>query len=179
MNQEPDDVRKYREIIPDRLITILEKSIAKDKEDRYEDLEYMLEDLRKIISKIEIESTTFEIPAPSPSHSIAVLPFINMSADPEQEYFCDGLTEELINALSKISDLRVVARTSAFAFKGGGVDVRKVGRKLDVKTVLEGSVRKSGNNLRITAQLNKCYGWLSPLVGAIRSRFKRCVQNSR
>ena len=95
----------------------------------------------------------FEIPAPSPSQSIAVLPFVNMSTDPDQEIFCDGLTEELINALSKISDLRVVARTSAFAFKGGGIDVRKAGRKLDVKTVLEGSVRKSGDKLRITAQL--------------------------
>ena len=81
------------------------------------------------------------------------MPFVNISADPEQEYFCDGLTEELINALSRISDLRVVARTSAFAFKGGGQDVRKVGRKLDVRTVLEGSVRKTGNSLRITAQL--------------------------
>jgi adenylate cyclase len=81
------------------------------------------------------------------------LPFVNMSADPEQEYFCDGLTEELINALSKISDLRVVARTSAFAFKGGSYDTREVGRKLGVRTVLEGSVRKSVNRLRITVQL--------------------------
>jgi TolB-like protein len=78
---------------------------------------------------------------------------VNMSADPEQEYFCDGLTEELINALSKISDLRVVARTSAFAFKGGSYDTRTIGRKLNVRTVLEGSVRKSGDRIRITAQL--------------------------
>ncbi|MDP2364102.1 MAG: hypothetical protein Q8M94_10065, partial [Ignavibacteria bacterium] len=113
----------------------------------------MLDDLRKTTTQEVIQSTQFEIPAPRPSNSIAVLPFVNMSADPEQEYFCDGLTEELINALSKIRDLRVVARTSAFAFKGGGMDVRKAGRKLNVKNVLEGSVRKSGENLRITAQL--------------------------
>ena len=76
-----------------------------------------------------------------------------MSTDPEQGSFCDGLTEELINALSKISDLRVVARTSAFAFKGGSYDTREIGKKLNVRTVLEGSVRKSGDRLRITAQL--------------------------
>jgi serine/threonine protein kinase/Tfp pilus assembly protein PilF len=153
LNREPEGVRKYRNDVPEKLLTILEKSISKEREDRYEDLTAILEDIRKIKSKDESQSLQFEIPAPRPSQSIAVLPFVNMSADPEQEYFCDGLTEELINALSRISDLRVVARTSAFAFKGGSQDVRKVGRKLDVRTVLEGSVRKSGDSLRITAQL--------------------------
>jgi len=113
----------------------------------------MIEAIKMITSQDDSKLSQFELPAPRPSQSIAVLPFVNMSADPEQEYFCDGLTEELISALSRIRDLRVVARTSAFAFKGGSQDVRKVGRKLDVKTVLEGSVRKSGDNLRITAQL--------------------------
>ena len=153
LNQEPDDVRKYRKDVPEKLLTILEKSIAKDREDRYEDMISMLEDLRRVTIQDKIGTSQFEIPAPRPSNSIAVMPFVNISADPEQEYFCDGLTEELINALSRIRDLKVVARTSAFAFKGGGMDVRKVGRKLDVRTVLEGSVRKSGNGLRITAQL--------------------------
>jgi len=153
LNQDPEDVKKYRADVPEKLLRILERSIARYINDRYEDLASMLEDLGKVNSQTETESFEFEIPAPKPSHSIAVLPFVNMSADPEQEYFCDGLTEELINALSKISDLRVVARTSAFAFKGGNHDVRKVGRKLDVRTVLEGSVRKSGDRLRITAQL--------------------------
>ena len=153
LNQDPEDVINYRTDVPERLLAILEKSIAKERESRYEDLALLLEDLRKVRIKSDLESSEFEIPAPSPSQSIAVLPFVNMSTDPEQESFCDGLTEELINALSKISDLRVVARTSAFAFKGGGIDVRKAGRKLDVKTVLEGSVRKSGDKFRITAQL--------------------------
>jgi TolB-like protein/Tfp pilus assembly protein PilF len=85
--------------------------------------------------------------------SIAVLPFANMSADPENEYFCDGLAEELINALSKIAALRVAARTSAFSFKGKEIDIREIGHKLNVSTVLEGSVRKAGNRLRITAQM--------------------------
>ena len=85
--------------------------------------------------------------------SIAVLPFINMSADPEQEYFCDGITEEIINALTHIENLRVIARTSAFAFKGKNEDIREIGKKLDVENLLEGSLRQSGNSLRITAQL--------------------------
>jgi TolB-like protein/Tfp pilus assembly protein PilF len=86
-------------------------------------------------------------------NSIAVLPFANMSNDADQEYFCDGLTEDLITALSNIDDLKVVARTSAFAFKGKQDDIRKIGKKLNVKNVLEGSVRKSNDQLRITAQL--------------------------
>ena len=85
--------------------------------------------------------------------SIAVLPFANMSADPENEYFCDGLAEELLNTLAKIDDLKVAARTSAFSFKGKNTNVSEIGAALNVKTVLEGSVRKSGNRVRITAQL--------------------------
>jgi len=85
--------------------------------------------------------------------SIAVLPFVNMSGDPDNESFSDGLTVELINALSNIRDLRVAARTSAFAFKGKETDIREVGKKLNVGAVLEGSVRKSGQRLRITAKL--------------------------
>jgi TolB-like protein/class 3 adenylate cyclase len=87
--------------------------------------------------------------------SIAVLPFINMSNDPEQEYFSDGMTEELIGALAKLKGLKVISRTSAFYFKGEHVDLRTVGEKLKVDNVLEGSVRKAGNKLRISAQLIK------------------------
>jgi len=85
--------------------------------------------------------------------SIAVLPLINMSADPDNEYFCDGMAEEIINALTHIENLKVIARTSAFMFKGKNEDVREIGKKLDVETLLEGSVRKAGNRLRITVQL--------------------------
>lgn len=89
----------------------------------------------------------------SAAKSVAVLPFTNMSADPDNEYFTDGMAEEIINALNKVQSLRVAARTSSFAFKGKNEDVGEIGRKLKVSTVLEGSVRKMGNRLRITAQL--------------------------
>jgi len=85
--------------------------------------------------------------------SIAVLPFVDMSPQKDQEYFCDGMAETLINALTHISELHVVARTSAFSFKGVNLDVREIGRRLNVKTVLEGSVQKAGDRIRITAQL--------------------------
>jgi serine/threonine protein kinase/Flp pilus assembly protein TadD len=91
--------------------------------------------------------------AASSGTSVAVLPFINMSSDPENEYFSDGLAEELINVLSKVEGLRVASRTSTFAFKGKNEDIRRLGEQLNVRTVLQGSVRKSGNRLRITAQL--------------------------
>lgn len=84
---------------------------------------------------------------------IAVLPFANFSADPENDYFCDGLAEEILNALAKIKGLKVAARTSSFSFREKSVDVGEIGAALGVNTVLEGSVRKSGNRLRITAQL--------------------------
>src|SRR5262247_3416713 len=85
--------------------------------------------------------------------SVAVLPFANMNTDPESQYFSDGLSEELINALARLPGLRVAARTSAFRFRGRGVDIREIGRQLNVATVLEGSVRRAGTRLRITAQL--------------------------
>ncbi|AXE18444.1 AraC family transcriptional regulator [Runella rosea] len=87
--------------------------------------------------------------------SIAVLPFVNMSSDPEQDFFCDGMTEEIINRLAQVSGLKIAGRTSSFAFKGQSLDVRQIGQRLNVSFVLEGSLRKSGNKLRITAQLNK------------------------
>ncbi len=96
------------------------------------------------------------IDARSPSRSIAVLPFANLSSDREQEYFSDGLAEELIDKLAHLKGLRVLGRTSSFAFKGKNEDLRVIGEKLSVGCVLEGSVRKAGNRLRITAQLVDC-----------------------
>lgn len=87
------------------------------------------------------------------SKSIAVLPFVNMSSDADNEYFSDGITEEIINALTKVQGLKVIARTSSFSFKGKNIDVREIGKKLGVSTVLEGSVRKEFNRVRITSQL--------------------------
>ena len=117
------------------------------------------------ISKRVAVPQTITIPAPAsvgattaapfspPPHSLAVLPFVNMSGDPSQEYFSDGLTEELLNSLTRIKDLRVAARTSAFSFKGKDTDIGTIARKLNVAAVLEGSVRRSAHTVRITAQL--------------------------
>ncbi|WP_202361603.1 adenylate/guanylate cyclase domain-containing protein [Mesorhizobium sp. 131-3-5] len=99
------------------------------------------------------ETATSRPAAPPPKLSIAVLPFANMSGDAEQDYFADGISEDIITALSKLSQLFVIARNSSFTFKGQNVHVQEVGTKLGVRHVLEGSVRKSGNKVRITAQL--------------------------
>src|SRR5215831_14232040 len=100
-------------------------------------------------------SSTASLPQPgaAPRLSIAVLPFRNMSGDPEQEYFVDGMVEEIITALSRIRSLFVIARNSSFTYKGQAVDVKRIGRELGVRYVLEGSARKGGNRARITAQL--------------------------
>lgn len=92
-------------------------------------------------------------PAPAPAASVAVLPFVNLSPDQENEYFSDGMTEELTGALSRVPGLRVAARSSAFAFKGRQVDAREIGQRLGVGTLVEGSVRKVGDRIRLTAQL--------------------------
>jgi TolB-like protein/Flp pilus assembly protein TadD len=89
-----------------------------------------------------------------PPHSVAVLPFVNMSGDKEQEYFSDGLTEEILNSLVRTNELQVSARTSSFSFKGKDTDISTIAHKLNVGAVLEGSVRRSGNTIRVTAQLN-------------------------
>ena len=100
-------------------------------------------------------ASSAEAPVQAAAKSIAVLPFVNISGDTGNEYFADGLSEELLNLLAKIPDLRVAARTSAFKFKGEKIDVQEVAQKLNVAHILEGSVRKSGNKVRITAQLIK------------------------
>jgi serine/threonine-protein kinase len=115
---------------------------------------------RMVISILNLEPAREESVPATPAdtgamNSIAVLPFVNMSPEEGQEYFCDGLTEQLITALSNIKELKVVARTSVFSFKGKEMDVRDIGNQLNVETVLEGSVRKSGDTLRVTAQLIK------------------------
>jgi TolB-like protein/Flp pilus assembly protein TadD len=98
--------------------------------------------------------TARQTPLPLPDKpSIAVLPFQNISGDPEQEYFADGITEDITTALSRISSLFVIARNSSFAYKGRAIDIRQIGRELGVRYVLEGSVRRAGQRLRITGQL--------------------------
>ena len=105
-------------------------------------------------SRTSVTSQSSPTPLPLPDKpSIAVLPFQNMSGDPEQEYFVDGLVEDIITGLSRFKSLFVIARNSSFAYKGKSPDIRQVGRDLGVRYVMEGSVRKAGNRLRITGQL--------------------------
>lgn len=108
------------------------------------------------VENVQIDQVSFEAPIPetyAPAKSIAVLPFANLSSDPEQEYFSDGMAEEILNALTHLKDLKVVSRSSSFFYKGKNVDVQEIGSKLGVSTVLEGSVRRHGSRIRITTQL--------------------------
>ncbi len=117
--------------------------------------EQQLKNIAQPIRAYHVQFETF-VPYPVTSFdkpSIAVLPFTNMSGDPDQEYFSDGITEDIITDLSKIAGLLVIARNSSFAYKGKSVDVRTIGRELGVRSILEGSIRRNGNRVRITAQL--------------------------
>ena len=116
-------------------------------------------------------------PLPLPDKpSIAVLPFANMSGDPEQEYFADGMVEEIITALSRIRWLFVIARNSSFTYKGQAVDVKQVGRELGVRYVLEGSVRKAGGRVRITAQLIDATERRASVGRPLRRLARRCLR---
>ncbi len=144
----PPLVATGAEDVPPELERIVRKCLAKDRERRYRVASDLIIDLKDLIS-----DRLRRQPAASTAASIAVLPFMNISPEAENDYFCDGLVEELINGLTKIDQLRVAARSSAFSFKGNQVDVREIGRKLNVSTILEGTVRKAGDRVRITVQL--------------------------
>ena len=146
-------LRAVRSTVPDGLDRAVSKAMSLDASHRYATTGQF--GLALTSGSMSTPSDTMVIPTPvvSAAKSVAVLPFANMSNDPENEYFTDGMAEEIINALSKIRALRVASRTSSFAFKGKNEDIGEIGRKLKVSTVLEGSVRKMGNKLRITAQL--------------------------
>jgi serine/threonine protein kinase/tetratricopeptide (TPR) repeat protein len=143
LNEEPKRISSISSDIPYYIERVVQKALAKDVNQRYQSISELIQDLNEPPS----------LSLPEVEKSIAVLPFTNMSADPEQEYFCEGMAEEIINALTHITDLRVVGRTSAFSFKGKDVGIEEIGKKLKVDKILEGSVRKSGNRLRITALL--------------------------
>jgi len=155
LNVEPEPMKDFRNDVPIELEQIVSKNLAKSSDSRYLNVRDMLVNLRKAQKELESMISKEQLDTEKRKPSIAVLPFRNMSADPEQEYFCDGMAEEIINALTHVENMCVIARTSAFAFKDKHEDVREIGKKLDVETLLEGSVRKAGNRLRITAQLVK------------------------
>ena len=146
LHKQPDPLEA-----PAELETIVERCLRKNPAERYQ----TMADVSAALEAVALQ--------PRPAASIAVLPFANMSGDKENEYFSDGLAEEIINALTKVADLKVAARTSAFAFKDKNEDIRRIGNTLGVAHVLEGSVRKSGDRLRVTAQLiaigDGCHLW--------------------
>jgi non-specific serine/threonine protein kinase len=153
LNAEPQPVASLAPKVPAELEEMVNKALAKRPEQRYQAVDEVLEDLRLMREGFQSGATRTLSTKAQASPSIAVLPFANLSADKDQEYFCDGMAEEIINALTQVEGLHVVARTSAFSFRGRQVDVREIGRRLNVGAVLEGSVRKAGAKLRITAQL--------------------------
>ena len=153
MHQEPKPPTALRRDVPAEIERVVMKATAKSPGARFQsagEMRVALETCARSIAAGAAEAGgTVQRPLPS----IAVLPFKDMSPQQDQEYFCEGIAEELLNALVQIGGLRVAARTSSEQFKGKGMDVRAIGRELGVQSVLEGSVRKAGDRLRITAQL--------------------------
>ena len=143
--QTPTDVAVLREGVPRTIARAVQKALARVPLDRYDTAALF------IMACSEVDTAASQSAAPE--KSIVVLPFENMSADRDTDYFADGISEEIINALTQCADLRVAARTSSFSFKGRHEDLRTIAAKLGVRHVLEGSVRKAGSRLRITAQL--------------------------
>ncbi|MBD3415036.1 MAG: protein kinase [Candidatus Aminicenantes bacterium] len=143
LNDKPTPLSLLRSDIPVHIETVIEKAMAKNASKRHRKVSDFIQDLK----------TSQADSPPKTEKSIAVLPFVNMSAEKDNEYFSDGLTEEIITDLSKIQSLRVISRTSAMMLKGTKKSMKTIGQELDVQYVLEGSVRKAGNKLRITAQL--------------------------
>jgi serine/threonine-protein kinase len=132
---------------------ILGRCLAKRQEDRFRMMEELIDELGALDESNQTLVQAPARPAASTRPSIAVLPFVDMSPERDQEYFCDGLAEELISSLGRLSGLGVASRTSSFRFRGPSGDLEEIGRQLGVKSLLEGSVRKTGDRLRITVQL--------------------------
>jgi len=189
LNEEPKPVAETRPDIPQQVQQIVQKMLVKNRDERYQDIADVLNDLKNpdevktgedqsqkttkggiksksslwkitlaVVSLIIVLALTYFVLMPGYDSSdidksIAVLPFTDMSKDKDQEYFGDGISEEIINALTRVPGLKVSSRTSAFQFRDQNNDIQSIGEKLGVATVLEGSIRKSGNKLRVTAQL--------------------------
>ena len=152
LEQEPASLTRLRTGTSPALARVVTRSLTNSRDGRYQSVADLLTELRAVKASVQAPTGATAV-SQSDVPSIAVLPFADMSPQKDQDYFCEGMAEELIDALARLDGLRVVARTSAFQFRGKGHDLREVGEKLNVKTVLEGSVRKAGNRLRINAQL--------------------------
>ena len=147
INEEPKSITEIHRDIPSQLTHIVEKALQKNPAQRYQTIKDLIEELKAFDKSKSIVLEKDII------HTIAVLPFTNMSNDKEQEYFCDGMAEDIINDLAHLEGLHVVARTSSFSLKDKNLDIPEIGKKLGAHSIVEGSVRKAGNRLRITAQL--------------------------
>ena len=159
LRDDPTPLTSVRPDLPAALERILSRCLQKEPRARYQTALDVVDQLSTLKHSLEHGAAAIgaptDVPPPADVASIAVLPFVNRSADPEDEYFSDGLADELLNVLARIRGLRVAARTSAFRFKGKDPTIAEVGRALNVATVLEGSVRKSGKRVRIAVQLVK------------------------
>ncbi len=149
LNETPAPVSSLRKEVPFALDSVVAKCLQKNPAGRYQKAEDLIEDLKRSDRALADKQPTVR----SAAKSIAVLPFDNISPDPENEYFSDGLTEEIITHLSKIRSLKVISRTSIMRYKGIKKPLREIAAELGVQHILEGSVRKYGNDLRIAAQL--------------------------
>ncbi|HCC58160.1 MAG TPA: hypothetical protein DEQ47_13060 [Solibacterales bacterium] len=150
LHETPPSLTRYKPEAPGFLDTAVQRMLAKDVHARYASMREVWKDLRQASSSALVAAAA---PVVSGKRSIAVLPFVNMSPDPEQEYFSDGITEDIINHLSRVPAFKVVARTSVRRYKNSDKSVAEIGRELGVENILEGSVRRAGNRIRITTGL--------------------------
>lgn len=148
LEEDPEPLRTHRRDIPPSLVRVIETAMQKDPVERYPSVRELLDGLNAARAGEEAV-----LPSPRAVASIAVLPFQDLSSERDQEYFCDGIAEELINIFTHVDGLRVLARTSSFSFKGKRSSSQDIARALGVATLLEGTVRKAGRRLRITVQL--------------------------
>lgn len=153
LNATPPRASEINLEVPVELDRIIARALAKPQPDRYQNIGEALSDLRYTGISRGAAGQTDDFPAKSSQPAIAVLAFEDMSPAKDQEYFCDGIAEEIINDLGQVGGLRVASRTSSFAYKGSREDIRTIGKKLGVRSVLEGSVRRTDNRIRITSQL--------------------------
>ena len=144
VNEDPKPIRSLRPDVPVEVERLIEKTLSKDPNERYQKATELLGALQSLKKRIESSPVDAGGSDAKEGPSIAVLPFANLSADKENEYFSDGLAEDIIDALTQVPGLRVMARTSAFSFRGKEVDVREIGARLNVEHILEGSVRRAG-----------------------------------
>ncbi len=178
LNKTPRPLTDFADELPVELDQIIRHALQKDRDQRYQSASDLREDLKRFMLRfddrggqqprnIEKSSRVYGVVSDEPNRieptetrekrpSIAVLPFTNMSGDPNQEYFSDGITEDIITDLCKVSGLSVIARHSTFSYKGKSLKVQQVGRELGVEFVVEGSVRKAGTRVRVTGQLVRC-----------------------